>query len=160
MKIEFQKNINSLFEIILTIEKKEQEKYYNAVKSDTIIAKKLMAEANKRINKLRDVIDIIKNIHIETLNVFDEDEIQEKTITNDEKIIKMCEELILAKPYGFLSINSEYVSINPDNLKEPLKQLTNSMYVSTAGSADVICKEILSKCGIKEQEYNLYYKEA
>ena len=160
MKQEFKQNINSLFKIVLSLERKEQEKYYDAVNSDASDSTKLMTDANVRINKIRDVIEIIKNIHINVLEIFEDADVPIAEECSEDTIVNVCEALILSKPYGFLSMNSEFVSVDRAKLKEPFVQLSNSMYVSTAEPARVICKEILSKCGIKEHEYGLYYKGA
>ena len=190
MKNDFSKSFNALFEIILAVEKKEQEKYYSAVVSDSSSSTKLMAEANARIKKLRDVINSLKDIRIGAMELFEEYEVPQAeasyaevlhaeipqaeasyaeapqaevphaAATDEDSIVKVCEALILVKPFKFLSMDCEFVSINPSDLKEPYAQLTNSMYVSTAGPVDEICKTILSKCGINEHEYGLYYEGA
>ena len=183
MKSDFSKNYNALLESILAIEKNEQEKYYSAVLSDSSSSTELMAEANARVKKLRDVLISLKDIRIGAMELLGECEashVEEPRIeasfveafytevsnaevphgaaTNEEIIVKTCEALILVKPFKFLSMDCEFVSISPADLKEPYAKLSNSMYVSTAGPVDEVCKNILSKCGIKEHEYNLYYE--
>ena len=156
MKNEFLQNINSLLAVILAAEKKEQEKYYNAVNSNASDSTKLMAEANARIKKLRDVINRLKDFHFEIMEILEGDDVLPDADRNKDLIEKVCEALIVEKPFKFLNLNSRYVSIDPAKLEEPYVKLSNSMYVSTAGPNDVVCKEILSKCGIEEHEYHLY----
>ena len=174
MKNEFWQNINSLLAVVLTAEKKEQGKYYDAVNSNASDSKKHMAEADARIKKLRDVIIKLKDFHFEMMEILDDvdfspDEADKVPLAavdvclpaekiDKELIVKVCEALIVAKPFKFLSMRSKFVNIDPSNLEEPYVKLTNSMYVSTAEPADVICKEILSYCGIEEHEYHLYYE--
>ena len=161
-------NINSLLAVILAAEKKEQEKYYRAVTSSASDSSKIMAEANARIKKLRDVINKLKDFHFEVMEILEgeeilpatDDEVFPETDSGKDLIEKTCEALIIAKPFEFLGINSKHVSVDPASLEEPYVKLSNSMYVTTAGPADVICKEILSKCGIEEHEFVLYYKGA
>ena len=175
MKNEFLQNFNSLLAVVLTADKKEQEKYYDAVNSNASDSKKLMAEANERIRKLRDVINRLKDFHFEMVEILEDVDISPDEVyeaqpatasddvscakkTDKELIVKVCEALIVAKPFKFLSMRSRYVNIDPSNLEEPYEKLTNSMYVSIAEPADVVCKEILSYCGIEEHEYHLYYE--
>ena len=174
MKNGFLQNINSLLAIILAAEKKEQEKYYEAVSSSASDSTKLMSEANARIKKLRDVINRLKDFHFEIMEILENDDILLVTenedlpeannedcpeADNDESLIeKVCEALIVAKPFKFLSMDCMYVGINPTDLEEPYVKLSNSMYVSVADPADVVCKEILNKCGIEEHEHSLYFR--
>ena len=168
MKNEFLQNINSLLAVILAAEKKEQEKYYNAVNSSASDSTKLMAEANARIKKLRDVINKLKDFQFEVMEILEGDDVLpalEGSVLpdaddNEGLIEKVCEALIVEKPFRFLSMDSKYVSIDPTVLEEPYVKLSNSMYVSTARPDDEVCKEILSKCGIEEREYHLFYKGA
>ena len=161
MKNEFQQNINSLLATILTAEKKEQEKYYSAVNSISSSSISQMAEANGRIKKLRDVINRIKDFHFEVMEILEDDEEPTTEAYSDAQLIeKVCEALIVAKPFKFLSLNSKYVNIDSSNLAEPFVKLSNSMFVSTAEPADEVCKEILLKCGVLEHEHNLYYRGA
>ena len=168
MKNEFLQNINSLLAIILTAERKEQEKYYRAVNSNASDSTKRMAESNARIKKLRDVINRLKDFHFEVMEILEgdeilpvaEDEVLPEVDDNGNLIEKVCEALIVAKPFKFLSLDSKYVSIDPANLEEPYAKLSNSMYVSTGGPVGDVCREILSKCGVDEHEYVLFYKGA
>ena len=157
---DFLQNIKSLTTTILAAEKKEQEKYYNAVISNASDSKKIMAEANARIKKLRDVINRLKDFHFEVMEILEDGEDLPKAGNNGALIEKVCEALIVAKPFKFLSMNSRYVGVDPIILEEPCVKLSNSMYVSTAGPADEVCREILSKCGIEEHEFGLYYEGA
>ena len=190
MKNEFLQNVNSLLTIVLAAEKKEQEKYYNAVSSNASDSTKLMAEANARIKKLREVIIRLKDFHFEVMKILecgdillsenaeampaaadiakpaDCDEVLPAFEVlpvaggNGALIEKVCEALIVAKPFKFLSMKSKYVGIDPASLDEPHVKLSNSMYVSTAGPADVVCREILLSCGIEEHEFRLYFEGA
>ena len=157
MKNEFLQNVNSLLAIILTAEKKEQEKYYNAVNSNASDSTKQMAEANARIKKLRDVINRLKDFHFEVMEILEDDEDLPAAEDSANLIEKVCEALIVAKPFKFLSLDSKHVSIDPANVEEPYVKLSNSMYVSIAGPPNDVCKEILSKCGVDEHEHSLYY---
>ena len=174
MKNEFLQNVNSLLTIVLAKEKKEQERYYDAVNSSASDSTKLMAEANAQIKKLRDVINRLKDFHLEMVEILEDEEIlptkdngvlsvEDINISpiaddDDNLIEKVCEALILAKPFKFLGMDSKYVDIDPANLEKPYVKLTNSMYVSTAGPADEVCKEILFKCGVEEHEFSQYYR--
>ena len=162
MKNSFLQNVNSLLAVILAAEKKEQEKYYIAVNSNASDSTRIMAKANARIKKLRDVINRLKDFHFEVMEILegeDEDnEVIPETYSDEDLITKVCEALIVAKPFKFLSLESSFVAIDPSGLDEPFVKLSNSMYVSTAAPADVICKDVLAKCGVEEHEYKLYYE--
>ena len=192
MKNGFIQNINSLLAVILAAEKKEQGKYYDAVNSIAGDSTRIMAEANARIKKLRDVVSKLKDFQFEVMEILEGEEVLYETheeaatveddgilpeadyyvppkvdsgvlpkaFSNEELIAEVCETLIVEKPFKFLGMDCKYVGIDPASLDEPYVKLTNSMYVSTAEPADVVCREILSKCGIDEQDYHLYYKGA
>ena len=160
MKNEVLQNIYSLLATILTAEKKEQEKYYSAVNSDTGASKRLMAEANARVKKLREVIDKLKDFHFEVIKILEDEAPPAQADSDEDLIVNVCEALIVEKPFKFLSLECEYVKTDLAELQEPYVKLSNSMYVSTAGPADEICKDILAKCDVEEHAFGSYYRRA
>jgi hypothetical protein len=76
-----------------------------------------------------------------------------------ELITKLCETLLLKKPYKFATLSvaplpgiSEQITLSLDEqqIKEPRTKLSNGFFVTAAGSPDEIkahCERILKACG-------------
>ena len=186
MKNEFLKNCNSLLDVILSIEKREQKRYYEAVGSESRESTKIMLDANAKIRKLRDIINSFKSFHFDVLEILGEDVtfvekkpesegshsftlFGEKHFANskEEMVMQFCEAVILVKPHQFLGMGYEsgpqamkFAGFDGNTIEKPHIKLSNALYISIAGDTADICVKVLDKCGIDRKEFCLGFEEA